>query len=95
LSDPRIRPSSKHPRRVNHAQPSAAMEFFNSLLVLDFLVAGESVDRQELTDWAAELHTLSAEGKYFFSTTRCFFGVTKPVLADPELEQVEDVRAPL
>src|SRR5215213_9925180 len=33
LSDPRIRPSSKHPRRVNHAQPSAAMEFFNSLLV--------------------------------------------------------------
>jgi hypothetical protein len=34
LSDPRIRPSSKHPRRVNHAQPSAAMEFFNSLLKL-------------------------------------------------------------
>src|SRR5215218_924981 len=64
-------------------------------LVLDFLVARESMDRQELADWAAELRTLSAEGKYFFSTTRCFFGVTKPVAADPELEQVEDVHAPL
>ena len=51
--------------------------------------------RQELADWAAELRTLSAEGKYFFSTTRCFFGVTKPAPADPESEQVEDVHAPL
>jgi arsenite methyltransferase len=64
-------------------------------LVLDFLVARESVDRQELADWAAELRILSAEGKYFFSTTRCFFGVTKPAATEPELEQVEDVHAPL
>ena len=53
------------------------------------------MDRQELADWAAELRILSAEGKYFFSTTRCFFGVTKPAATEPELEQVEDVHAPL
>ena len=64
-------------------------------LMLDFLVARETVDGKELADWAAELRTLSAEGKYFFSTTRCFFGVTKPVTADPELERVDDVHAPL
>ena len=64
-------------------------------LMLEFLVPRESVYRQELADWAAELRSLSAEGKYFFSTTRCFFGVTKPAATEPKLEQVEDVHAPL
>jgi len=48
-------------------------------LILDFLEDRETVDRQELAAWAAELHTLSDEGRYFFSTTRCFFGARKPV----------------
>jgi arsenite methyltransferase len=64
-------------------------------LMLDFLVARQTVDRQELAEWATELRILSAEGKYFFSTTRCFFGVSKPATAGPGLEQAEDVHAPL
>jgi arsenite methyltransferase len=53
-------------------------------LILEYLVAQETVPRQELDGWAAELRTLSAEGRYFFSTTRCFFGVRKPIEDDAE-----------
>jgi hypothetical protein len=63
--------------------------------MLGFLFPRESVYRQELADWAADLRTLSVEGKYFFSTTRCFFGVTKPTTAVSGLEQAEDVHTPL
>jgi hypothetical protein len=51
-------------------------------LILDFLGEQGSVEPQELAAWAAELRTLSAEGRYFFSTTRCFFGVGKPAQAN-------------
>jgi len=53
-------------------------------LILEYLVAQETVPRQELDGWAAELRTLSAEGRYFFSTSRCFFGVRKPIEDDAE-----------
>ena len=64
-------------------------------LILDFLEDRETVDRQELAAWAAELHTLSDEGRYFFSTTRCFFGARKPVGHDAEPEQTEHAIGPL
>jgi arsenite methyltransferase len=51
-------------------------------LMLDFLGARGTVAPEELAAWAAELRTLSAEGRYLFSTTRCFFGVRKPATDD-------------
>ena len=46
--------------------------------IRDFLAERETVEPHELAAWADELRSLSAEGRYFFATTRCFFGVSKP-----------------
>jgi ubiquinone/menaquinone biosynthesis C-methylase UbiE len=47
-------------------------------LIVDFLAERDSIPREELDAWLADLRELSDEGRYFFSTTRCFFCVTKP-----------------
>lgn len=57
-------------------------------LVVDFLSERDSVTREELDAWLADLRELSDEGRYFFSTTRCFFCVTKPTtFADAALRR--------
>ena len=50
-------------------------------LIRDFVAERDTVEAHELAAWENELHALSAEGRYFFSTTRCFFGVRKPASA--------------
>jgi SAM-dependent methyltransferase len=50
-------------------------------LIRDFVAERDTVEAHELAAWEKELHALSAEGRYFFSTTRCFFGVRKPASA--------------
>ena len=47
-------------------------------LIRDFLLDRGTVEPDDLTAWTNELRSLSAEGRYFFTTTRCFFGVSKP-----------------
>jgi arsenite methyltransferase len=48
-------------------------------LIVDFLDSQGSIPRAELEAWASELHVLHEQGRYFFSTTRCFFRVRKTV----------------
>ena len=47
-------------------------------LIRDFVAERGLVDPEELAAWADELHALSAQGHYFLSTTRSFFGVRRP-----------------
>ena len=46
-------------------------------LIIDFLRQQKSVAADELDAWADEQHKLSIAGRYFFSTMRYFFLVTK------------------
>ena len=47
-------------------------------LMVTFIAQQGTVSREELDAWAAELHSLSSAGRYFFSNTRSFFCATKP-----------------
>jgi arsenite methyltransferase len=53
-------------------------------LIVGFIRQQGTVAPQELDAWAAELRVLSAQGRYFFSTTRCFFRAIKPTRADTQ-----------
>jgi ubiquinone/menaquinone biosynthesis C-methylase UbiE len=50
-------------------------------LIVEFLGNRGTISQEELEAWLADLRTLSDEGRYFFSTSRCFFRVTKPALS--------------
>ena len=50
----------------------------------DFLRAQGTVEALELAAWAKDLDALSAKGRYFFSTTRCFFAVSKAAAEDEQ-----------
>jgi SAM-dependent methyltransferase len=46
-------------------------------LIVDFIAKRGTVPRDDLDGWAAELHALSDEGRYFFSLIRSRFLVAK------------------
>ena len=47
-------------------------------LIVDFAKRQQSINLDELQTWADELRRLSDDGRYFFSTMRYLFMVTKP-----------------
>jgi arsenite methyltransferase len=47
-------------------------------LVADFLARRGTVPPDEIAGWAAELRSLDADGRYFFSLLRCLFLAVKP-----------------
>ena len=58
--------------------------FSNGLIdvIVAFVAEQGTVAREELDAWAAELRALSTGGRYFFTTTRCFFRIRKPAQVD-------------
>ena len=53
-------------------------------LMRDFVQAQGTLELPELAAWAEDLDALSARGRYFFSTTRCFFAARKPAAEDEQ-----------
>lgn len=49
-----------------------------SVLIRDYVAAGDDVDAQSISSWYDELRLLSDSGRYFFSSSRFIFRVVKP-----------------